>query len=176
MEPKRFFLEESPMRVNLDREGNLVFSDFRPLEAYHLAFHLEERGVDFYERLAAEAQDPELRAGFESLAETERNHARRFQELLDEEALVEGTPSEPFDMAHYLEPGVFRFERSVDDLVEGVETPRDVLDLGIRLEEEVIRFYEGLLGKTVNPGGRKALQEILAEEREHLASLMQWNA
>ena len=160
------------MRVTLDDQGKLAVSDFTPLEAYHIALHLEERGLDFYERLASRATDPALHAAFVSLLETERSHSRTFRALLEEEAAVADVSPEAHDLSHYLEPGVFRLQEDPDRLLAGIDEPEKVLDLGIRIEEEVIAFYEDLLRRTQNAGGRRALTEILDEEREHLARLM----
>ena len=130
------------------------------MAAVRTAFEIELGGRAFYQRAAAESQDPELRALFGRFAVMEGEHmetlARRYH--LD---LPDPSP-------------MFRIETAA--VFAGIESaPQDAAHLfrvAIGLEQRAVEFFSARAVQVAEDSAEQALyRELAAEEREHAALL-----
>jgi len=158
------------MRIE-EKEGRLVIVDFNELEAYKIADKIERDGIEFYTKLAQEADDEKLRSTLELMAGQERDHLKSFHERLEEIREERGDAFEEDDLLNYFDYGIFQPYRSMAELEKAIDSPRRALRLGIIVEDKSINFYSSCLGKIQSRNARKELSRILDEERRHKKTL-----
>ncbi|MHC5040696.1 MAG: hypothetical protein ACYTHM_25570, partial [Planctomycetota bacterium] len=141
------------------------------VEAFRVASLLEQEGIAFYERLLESFHDPAIQAAAEGLLASEKRHLERFERELALEMEVVGEEAEDGEPEALLDAGVFPRPEEAEALFDEITGPRELIALGARIEEASIRFYEALLANTSRLGGRHAIEEVLDEERHHLATL-----
>ena len=126
-------------------------------------------------KLAQEASDDELRAGFEAHLEETRQHVKNVEKAF--EALGEKAKAEKC-------PGIEGIKKEHDEFMQEEQPSKDVADLfltgaGARTEHYEIAAYTGLvtsaqaLGK---PEAARLLQENLADEKAMLEKATQAHA
>ncbi|HOV80886.1 MAG TPA: ferritin family protein [Bacillota bacterium] len=133
-----------------------------------IALNMEERGQKFYLNLAAGVDDKESREFFLKLAREEEEHRLIFQKILSR---YDGGGELDLDSPDFLGAaaagGVFLPETSP----EGVKTLKDAVSLGIQTEKDAILFYHELAARAKSENTRKALYNLLKEEKMHLIEL-----
>ena len=159
------------MDVTVKPDGTIVFGEFSPMEAYHIAVRLEEKGLAFYERAASAFHDPGIEGAFQHLAGEEMKHLALFEAQYRLESEILGEEADGEDLSALVDAPVFRETADLDDLFARLDSAQDAIRLGIRFETESIRFYEALFEATEKPGNRRAIAEVLEEERKHLEAL-----
>jgi rubrerythrin len=159
------------MEISVGPGGRIEFGGFSPVEAFRLASLLEQEGIVFYERLLDAFHDPEIRAAAEGLLASEKNHLDRFERELALEMEVLGDGAGEGEPEALLDSGIFPRPEEAEALFDALAGSRDLIALAVRIEEASIRFYQALLENTSRPGGRHAIEEVLDEERRHLAAL-----
>ncbi len=127
------------------------------------AIKMEEDGRQFYEKMAAEADDPELKIIFTLLAEEELRHQHTLQSMKNEEEpvnvesrLMERAKS-TFQklMAKKGASGILR--RDPDGYLHSIKT-----------EENHVRLYVDMAKKEKREQVKELLLRIAEEERRHL--------
>ncbi|MBJ6724978.1 ferritin family protein [Geomesophilobacter sediminis] len=126
------------------------------------ALQQEKEARIYYEKLAKEAPNAELRTIFTLLAEAEDSHYR---------ALV----------AHRHQPGAARAESNLLEASRNIfqqllaQPEDDALKVdvdgylrAVKAEEESIRYYQRIADQEPNPAARELLLAIVEEERIHL--------
>ncbi|MHC4597969.1 MAG: hypothetical protein ACYS47_03085 [Planctomycetota bacterium] len=159
------------MEISVGPGEGIDFREFSPAEAFRVAVLLEQEGIAFYERLLEEFHDPGIQAAAAGLLASEKNHLERFERELELELEVLGEAAGEGDSEALLDAGVFPHGEALEALFDELSSPSDVIGLGVEIEERSIRFYEALLANTSRIGGRHAIEEVLSEERSHLAVL-----
>jgi len=120
---------------------------FNEIEAAKIAQNMERQGLDFYERAASKASDPTVRDTFLGLAEDEKEHLTRFEELEEilhaERREGKGYTDDP-ELGAYidrlLETQVFKEDGDVARLADQVESDYKALAVGMRAERDSILF------------------------------------
>jgi rubrerythrin len=151
---------------------------FNADEALKMAVRIEQNGAAFYRKAAEFKKDDGSSDFLIELAEMEDEHEKTFEsmraELADEEK--GGNAYDPYDEAAlYLgamadshggegDPGAA--EKLTGD--EGLD---EILNIAIGLEKESILFYTGLKDMVPEHLGKEKLDDIIGEERGHVAIL-----
>jgi len=151
---------------------------FNEIEAAKIAQTMEKHGLEFYRKAAAKAKDAATRDLFLRLAEEEKKHLARFEEL--EEILQadrrgkKGYADDP-DLAAYVdrlvETQVFADDSAAARLAEQAESDYEALAVAIRAERDTLLFYQEMMEFVASNQARAAFSTILDEEREHLRLL-----
>lgn len=141
----------------LERTG---ITDEAAVNAIRIAFQIELGGKAFYERAAAQVEDPVLKALFTTFSAMENEH----METLSRRYHVEAPdPSEGFrvDLAA-MQAGI---EGKISD-------PETLFRTAIVFEKRAVDFF-GERAKTVSQGSaeQELYRELAAEEEEHVALL-----
>jgi len=144
-------------------------------EIVEIAIEIEKNGVTFYRILAESANMVRLRDLFAYLAEEEKRHITRFEEIL--ESVGGYQISEAYYATQYMgymkalaDERVFRSDVSVAEVADRARTPREAIDIAIGFEKESILFLHEM-GELVSGTDGKTIQKLLDEERDHLRQL-----
>jgi rubrerythrin len=151
---------------------------FNEIEAAKIAQNMERHGLDFYRKAAARAKDTATRDLFLRLAEDEKKHLARFEELeeiLQADRRAKKGYTDDADLAAYIdrlvETQVFAEEGAVARLAEQATSDYEALAVAIRAERDAILFYQEMMAFIESNRARAAFSTILDEEREHLRIL-----
>ncbi len=139
-----------------------------------VALRIEENGLRFYERCAAESTDPSATELFTSLATEERAHHATFEAMAEQLDASEtlGFPGEEELFVRALADESMFPARRTGELLPGGAAPTatDVIDLALKMEHDAIRFYEGL-ARLLPRSDSEKLHLIVEEERTHVTML-----
>ncbi|MGM0427537.1 MAG: ferritin-like domain-containing protein [Thermodesulfobacteriota bacterium] len=159
---------------------------FNADEVFRVAIEIERNGITFYEKGKEALQDEKLKEVFSNLENEEKKHLASFEEMRAElpEAAKKSTDYDPADDIHrkadeeinqYIQDmadmNVFRKPENVDKYIRELRHVEDALRLGIRFEKDSIAFYLMLRDLTEEGKGREFVDDIIAQEGEHLKSL-----
>ena len=151
---------------------------FNADEVLEMAIRIESNGAAFYRKAAGLQSDEKNRDFFESLAAMEDKHQETFTEMrktLKEEDKG-GKVFDPHgELALYLASMADSLggegSPSAADALTGNETLEDIVNIALGLEKDSILFYLGLKNMVPPKYGRDKVEQIIEEERKHVAQL-----
>lgn len=152
--------------------------DFNAAEAFEMAIQIERNGAAFY-RKAASFQKKEADKKFlETIAKMEDRHQAGFEEMKSALSDMEQnqTVFDPQDeLSLYLKAMADAHggegNPDVTDQLTGQESMTQIIETAIGLEKESILFYIGLKDMVPPKMGREKIDEIIGEEKKHVAQL-----
>ena len=147
-------------------------------EVFEMAIRIEENGAAFYRKAAGLQSDTEDREFLEKLAAMEEGHKATFTEMRKVLADKEkgGKVFDPQDeLSLYLSAMADTHggegSPSAANSLTGAETMEEVLTAAIGLEKESVLFYLGLKDMVPPKYGLDKIDDIIREERSHIAQL-----
>jgi len=151
---------------------------FNADEVLEMAIRIESNAAAFYRKTAGLQSDEKNRDFFESLAAMEDKHHETFTEMrktLKEED-KSGKVFDPHgELALYLASMADTLgsegSPSAADALTGNETLEDIVNIALGLEKDSILFYLGLKSMVPPKYGRDKIEQIIEEERKHVAQL-----
>ena len=131
--------------------------DAKAQEAIRFAFEIELGGQAFYNRAAAQTDDPELKTFFGKFAGMEKEH----METLSKRYHVDiPAPSDDFDIQR---AAIFA------GLEDKPEDPGNLFRIAIGFEKRAVDFFASRVAETPDGSAEQQLyKELAAEEREHV--------
>jgi len=153
------------MQIDFSGEEIKIY-DFNYLEAYKIARRMEREGLAFYRRLKEALSDKEVGELVEGLLQEEETHLAFFQGRIEEiqHHLEDGFEED--DLLDHVDTGVFStFQQA--KVSEVLSDRRKALLFAILIEKRSVLFYQELLRHTEKETGRRALQELILQEKEH---------
>lgn len=152
--------------------------EFNADEVFEMAIRIESNGAAFYRKAAGMQSDVENRKFLESLAVMEDQHHKTFTEMRKTltEKDKEGKVFDPYnEVSQYLATMADTLggegSPSAAEALTGNETLEDILRIAIGLEKDSILFYLGLKDMVAPKYGQKKIDEIIKEEKKHVAQL-----
>jgi len=151
-------------------------SPFNADEIFEMAEQIERNGGRFYR--AAAKKFPAVRELLLRLAEWEDVHVKTFAAMRAD--LTTGQADPPvFDpdgeaqmyLRAMADGHVFNPKADPAELIDGADTPEDILNLAINVERDSIAFYVGLKQSVSPNAGRDKVEAIIKEELSHVAIL-----
>ena len=147
---------------------------FDVAELVRVAVEDEKTGVAFYAALAETAGSAELKKVFADLAEEEKVHQKRFEEMLA--GLGDHKAPEAYggEYAGYLQ--ALTTDRAFPDAAAAAEAARQcpddatAVELAIGLERDTLLLMQEMR-KLVPPRDQAVVDELADEERSHLVAL-----
>jgi rubrerythrin len=152
--------------------------DFNAEEVFEMAIQIEANGAAFY-RKAAELQDDKSDKNFlETIASMEDRHKIGFEKMKAQVSDLEKSQT-VFDPNEEL----YLYLKAMADShggegnpeatnqLTGDETMAQIIETAIGLEKESILFYIGLKDIVPPKMGRAKIDEIIEEEKKHVAQL-----
>ncbi len=147
--------------------SEFVITDFNEVEAWKIACKMEKDGIDFYHMLLGAVHDPDAKLVFEFMLDEEKLHLQSFMNKLEEMRQVPGEEFEDDNLLsclEYCDFWAFIDAKSADKVITDVTI---ALEVGIKTEEDAIRFYETCLQHVASDGTKDALLQIIIEEKAH---------
>jgi rubrerythrin len=141
------------------------------LAALQMAMQTEIDGHSFYEKFAAQTEDPDARAMFERLARDEVMHLellRNTKVVLEDSgewAEYEGAAPEPVKGAP-----IFSRER-VEQNVVAYTSDLSALRVAYLIEKDAVDFYTRAARGTDDPNGKRLFLDLIKMEQGHLELL-----
>ena len=141
-------------------------------EIIDMAIQLEKNAETFYREALARVSTPTLEPILVCLADEEREHAEWFERLkrVLEEAKAGGEGEEISGPALRGLVGDQKFSLAEVDLAE-IESVEELIELAIEHEKDTILFYQMLQSFIDNPETNKELDEVIAQEEQHIKLL-----
>lgn len=127
-----------------------------PAQVLEYAILNEVKAQVLYDNLAKKATDKLAKAKFKFLAEAERGHRERLEEIF--ERITHGKKPVPRDLGEKGEAN--EISDPGDDILK-------VLQMAINAEETANRLYSTIAEKMVNAEGRRMFEELAEEELSH---------
>ncbi len=152
--------------------------DFNADEIFEMAIQIEANGAKFYRKAADLQQEPDNKAFLEKLARMEDKHKTTFEAM--RKAVSEGQKQETvFDPANELSMYLKAMadnhggegDPDVAESLTGEESMEEIITTAVGLEKESILFYLGLKDLVPAKYGHDKLDNIIREEKLHIAQL-----
>jgi rubrerythrin len=151
---------------------------FNSDEILEMAIRIEANGAAFYRKAAAMQSGAENKKFLESLAAMEDQHQKTFAEMRKTltEADKGGKVFDPYDevfqyLASLADTLGGEGSPKVADALTGDETLEDILRIAVGLEKDAILFYLGLKDMVPPKYGQEKIDDIIREEKRHVAQL-----
>jgi len=149
-----------------EKIGNLA-------DILEVAVRIERNGIDLYKRLHELAADSNARDVFNFLAADEEKHAGSFRKMLEEVADYNPRFVYPGEYEEYLQGVACRaiegFKKG--DAMAGKSDAAEAVEIAMDLEVGSVAFYTELLDGFDSPEAKQRIQQIINEEKSHLAKL-----
>jgi rubrerythrin len=141
-------------------------------EIVDMAIQLEKNAETFYRAAIAKMSTPSLEPVLICLADEERDHAQWFKKLkrVAEEAEAGGQNGEISGEALRSLVGDQKFSLAEVDLSK-IESVKELIALAMEHEKDTIIFYQMLQSFIDDPETVRELDEIIAEEEQHIKLL-----
>jgi rubrerythrin len=152
--------------------------DFNVDEVFEMAIQIEANGASFYRKAAELQQDSDNKEFLEKLARMEDKHKSTFQTMRKD--ISDGEKQETvFDPANELSMYLKAMADNhggegnpeVVESLTGEEPMEEIITTAIGLEKESILFYLGLKDLVPAKYGHDKLDDIIREEKLHIAQL-----
>ncbi|MFW6132589.1 MAG: ferritin family protein [Planctomycetota bacterium] len=148
---------------------------FEITELVKIGIEDEKSGVGFYATMAERADSERLRAIFADLADQERHHQRRFEQMLEDLGGHKPTREQyPGEYAGYLQ--ALTGDRAFPDadaarrMAENCPDDRSAVELAVRFERDTLLLMHEM-ASLVPDKHRDVVNELAEEERGHLVTL-----
>ena len=141
-------------------------------EIIDMAIQLEKNAETFYRAAVAKMSTPSLEPVLICLANEERDHKKWFESLkrVAQEAEARGQSVEISSEALRSLVGGQKFSLDEVDLSK-IESVQELIELAMEHEKDTIIFYQMLQSFIDDPETMKELDEIIAEEEQHIKLL-----
>jgi rubrerythrin len=160
-----------------ERRKNMA-TGFNADEVLEMAIHIEQNAAAFYRKAAGLQTDKKNGEFLEGLAAMEDRHQEIFTEMRNTLRQEDkgGTVFDPHgELALYLASMADSLggegSPSAADALTGNETLEDIIKTALGLEKDAILFYLGVKNMVPPKYGRDKVEEIIEEERRHVAQL-----
>jgi rubrerythrin len=130
-------------------------------QVLEMAIDGEAQAIEFYNNLAAQAENPAMAELYEQLAREEFKHKCR----LELEMLKEGVVVQRLGHFDEVEPPEYAEELALPPDAEY----KQLVEMGVKKERRAFRLYARLAGIVSDKGARETLFELAEEEAHHLA-------
>jgi rubrerythrin len=157
--------EGKDMRFDFTGEEIKIY-DFNYLEAYKIARCMEREGIAFFEQVKTSIAASEIKEVIESLIKEEEAHLAFFQERIEDiqRYLEDGFDED--DLVDHVDTQVFSLFRETN-IPEVLSDRRKALLFAILIEKRSVSFYQEILKRTEDETGRRAVQELILQEKKH---------
>jgi rubrerythrin len=141
-------------------------------EIIDMAIQLEKNAETFYRAAVAKMSTPSLEPVLICLANEERDHKKWFESLkrVAQEVEARGQSVEISSEALRSLVGGQKFSLDEVDLSK-IESVQELIELAMEHEKDTIIFYQMLQSFIDDPETMKELDEIIAEEEQHIKLL-----
>jgi rubrerythrin len=148
-------------------------------EIFEMAEEIERNAMQFYNEAAERSPDEDTRKLLLEMAAVEDEHLTTFQhmrkELEGEEEVAAFDPDKRSTMYLQSMADARTWEGRISPMQElsGNETPREILEIALDAEKEMVVFYLGLKDLASANAGKAKVEQIIIEELGHISALLE---
>lgn len=147
---------------------------FNVAELVRIGIEDESSGVVFYSALAKTVSTPRLREIFAELAEQEKFHKARFEQMLTSLGIAQPKEEYPGEYTEYLRTltsqRAFPDQAAAMRLAQECKNDMEAIELAIRFERDTIMLMNEM--RMLLPSGDSDIvNELVREEQSHLVTL-----
>jgi rubrerythrin len=147
-------------------------------EVYEIAEQIERNAAEFYREAAETCRNADIKKMLLDMSEAENKHLKKFQNM--REKLAEEIGLSIFDpfgrSAMYLQAiaDARSWEGRINPMqaLTGNETAKEIIEVAIESEKEMVVFYVGLKDLVYFKAGKDKVEEIILEELSHISTLL----
>jgi rubrerythrin len=147
-------------------------------EVFEIAEQLERNAAEFYREAAERSSNKDIKNFLLDMSAVENKHLSAFQNMREKLAEEEGLSI--FDplghSAMYLQAladaRCWEGRKNPLEVLTGNETIKDIIDIAIEAEKEMVVFYVGLKDLVYFKAGKRKVEEIIIEELNHIHALV----
>ena len=147
-------------------------------EIFEMAEETERNAAEFYRQAAERCSNEETKKLLLDMSATEDEHLETFQNMREKLAAEEGLSI--FDplgrSAMYLQAmaDARTWEGRISPMqdLSGNETAKEIIEIALGAEKEMVVFYVGLKDLVYFNAGKEKVEEIIIEELEHISALL----
>lgn len=158
------------MKILLEGDEIKLY-DFNLLQAYKIAKHLEEQGIEFYETMLHDVEDDGLKEGLQFLLSQEKEHLKLFDNKIAELSKSSEDGFEGDDIADYMDSNVFTLFAGNEEVKNIVKDRKKAIGFGKIIEKRSISFYEKCVENTNDQEVKSAFEGLVEIEKQHLKKL-----
>jgi rubrerythrin len=147
-------------------------------EIYEIAEQIERNAAEFYSEAAESCLNADVRKLLLDMSATENKHLETFHKMREKLAGEEGLSLfDPFGRsAMYLQAiaDARSWEGRINPMqaLTGNETAREIIEIAVESEKEMVVFYVGLKDLVYFKAGKDKVEEIIIEELNHICALL----
>jgi rubrerythrin len=147
-------------------------------EVFEIAEQTERNAVEFYQEAAKRSSNEDIKNFLLDMSAAENKHFSSFQSIREKLAEEEGLSI--FDplghSAMYLQAladaRCWEGRKNPLEVLTGNETVKELIDIAIEAEKEMVVFYVGLKDLVYFKAGKNKVEEIIIEELSHIHALV----
>jgi len=158
------------MKIALDGDAIKLY-DFNLLQAYKIAKHVEEQGIQFYEKMLHNTKDDGLKEGLRFLLSQEKEHLTLFNNKIEAFSKTSEDGFEGDDIVDYMDSNVFTLFADNEEIQRIVQDREKAINFGRIIEKRSISFYERCVENTNDQKVKNAFEGLVEVERQHLKKL-----
>lgn len=148
------------------------------LDSLAFAIQAEVSAYVFYSNAIKKVSDAELKKTFQELAEDEVDHFRVLESQYDslnrsERWITYKDALKAGDMPD-IDERITELQQSLLDEISGLETQKEILEMGLIKEQKAHEFYKSQHEKLTDPEGKKMLEQLMNFELGHVRKLENW--
>lgn len=146
---------------------------FTANDAMEVAIKLEQNGTEFYNRMAAKFDDPEVKELFSFLAKEEIKHRVIYEAMLSKVGTnqwLENYTEEYYNYLNAYTKKIIFSPQRLDEEIDRIKDKKAAINFAIKAELETILYYEEIK-KMVNKKDQEILDKVIGEERKHFVQL-----
>jgi rubrerythrin len=148
---------------------------FTAAEALQMAMEIETNGEAFYQAVAAQTANPDVKALFEDLAVQERGHYRVFERMLEEVKPAPEFPAADYDeyktyLQTTLDNALFAGPDKALTMADEAQDWEAAIRVAIGFEKDTLLFFYDVR-EMVSEADREAISGVIREEKRHLRQL-----
>ena len=147
-------------------------------EIFEMAEEIERNAAEFYREAAERCSNEETRKLLLDMSATEDEHLKTFQNMREKLSAEEGLSI--FDplgrSAMYLQSmaDARSWEGKISPMqdLSGNETAKEIIEIAMEAEKEMVVFYVGLKDMVYFKAGKEKVEDIIIEELGHITALL----
>jgi len=150
---------------------------FNAAEVFQLALEIKENGRAFYEQAQNRIQDPEIRKEFAALAQEEREHMNRINQLKADSVWgsLPSTPDPDNELEVYVkataDQHVYKTCGALSTRLDAIQDVADVLKLALQFEKDSVIFFLSMQEAICEGKDREVVDILLKEDLKRVKQL-----